>query len=108
MVELDVAGSERHVFVTVTVFGEDGWGTDEQMWASHHDDGLATLLTRMSELPPAEADAVAEDLLATWRQRGGAAEGASLTRRFGFGVAGVLLAVALVAVLVTWVVLAIL
>lgn len=102
MAELDVAGSERHVFVNVTVFGEDGWATGVEMWWSHHDEGLAAFLSRSTGMPSAEADAAVKDFMGTWRQRGGPAEGATLTRRFGVGVVGVLLTVALVAVMLTW------
>lgn len=106
MATLDVAGSAQHIFVTLTLFGEDGWATDDEMWASHHEEALSVLLTRLTQMPPPEADAVVEDLLTTWRQQGGPAEGTSLTRRFGFGVVGVLLAVAVVAALLTWAVVA--
>lgn len=102
MTELDVAGSGRHVFVTVTVFGEDGWATGEEMWWSHQDEGLATFLSRLTGMSPAEAEAATEDFMGTWRQRGGPAESAALTRRFGVGVVGVLLAVASLAVMLTW------
>jgi hypothetical protein len=98
---LDVAGSQRHVFVTVTLFGDDGWASHEEMWGSPQSETLAMLLTRMTEMPLPEADAVASEFLATWRDRGGADKGATVARRFGFGVAGVLVAVALVAVLLT-------
>ncbi len=102
MAELDVAGSERYAFVTVTVFGEDRWATHEEMWGSHQSEGLANFLTRLTGMPSSQADVAAEDFLGTWRQRGGADEGATLTRRFSIGVVSVLLAVALVAVLLTW------
>jgi hypothetical protein len=101
MAELDVAGSERHAFVTVTLFGEDGWARHEEMWGSHKDEGLANVLARLTGMPSPEADVVAEDFLSAWRQRGGPEEGATVTRRFGIGVIGVLLVVALLAVLLT-------
>lgn len=108
MAELDIAGSERHVFVTVTRFDEDGWATEEEMWASHHAESLPLLVSRLTEMPTAEADAVVENLMATWRVKGGPAEGATLTRRFGLGIVGVLLAVAVVAVLLFWAIVAVL
>ncbi len=91
MAELDVAGSERHAFVTVTLFGEDGWAAHE---GSHQDEGLADVLARLTGMPSPEADVMAEDCLGTWRQRGGPEEGAAVSRRFGIGVIGVLLVVA--------------
>ena len=101
MAELDVAGSERHAFVTVTLFGEDGWATTEDMWGSHEEEGLASVLARLTGMPSPEADVMAEDFLGTWRQRGGPEEGAAVSRRFGIGVIGVLLVVARLAVLLT-------
>ncbi len=103
MAELDVAGSERHAFVTITVFGEDGWATDEEMWGSVQEDGLGSFLAQLSDMPTPQADAIAEEFMATWRQRGGAAEGATQTRRFTLAVVGALVAVAVVAVLLTWI-----
>jgi hypothetical protein len=109
MAELDVTGSKGYCFVTVTVFGDDGWVTDEDMWASiprrPEEVRIGAFLAQLTAMPEDEADAVAQDFLETWRRRGGPDEDASLTRRFGFGVVGALVAVALLAALATWIVL---
>ncbi len=109
MAELDVAGSKGYCFITVTLFGDDGWVTDEGTWASipkrPEEVRIGAFLARLTGMPEAEADAVAQDFLDTWRRRGGPDEDASLTRRFSLGVVGALVAVALVAALATWIVL---
>ena len=53
MAELDIAGTERQAFVTVTVFGEDGWVTDEEMRWSRHDEGLVEHLAGLTGMSPA-------------------------------------------------------
>ena len=103
--EIDVAGSERQAFVSLTVFGDDGWATHEEMWSSHYsDETLASALARVSGLPPSTAQTTAEDFLATYRERGGASDDARMTRHLARGVAGVLLAIAAASVLSTLVV----
>lgn len=100
--ELDLTGTERHAFVTITVFDEHGWATDEDVWASHQGEGLADRLSGLTGLSPSEADAVATDFLETWRQQGGPAQGAVTTHRFVLGLVGVLLSVAGVSGGVAW------
>jgi hypothetical protein len=62
MAGLEIARSERHFFVTVTAFGEDGWATGEEIWGSH-EESLPTFLTRLTGMPRSQADEAAEDLL---------------------------------------------
>lgn len=102
MAELDIAGSERQAFVNVTLFGEDGWATDEDMWWSRQGEGLAQHLAGLTGMPPSAADAVVGDFMDTWRRRGGPAEGAAMTHRFSYGLLGVLLSVAGLTGLVAW------
>lgn len=98
---LDIAGSGRHDFVELTVFGDNGWAVREEMWWSHHEEGLGAFISRLTGLTGNEAERVASDYMGTWDESGGRQEGARLTRRLSLGVVGVLLVVGLLAVLGT-------
>lgn len=102
MAELDIAGTDRQAFVTVTVFDGEGWATEEDMWWSGHGEDLAELLASLTGMSPSESDAVVGDFMRTWKRRGGPAQGAAMTHRFGYGVVSTLLAVAGVSGFVTW------
>ena len=99
MAELEIAGTDRRAFVTVNVFDDEGWATNEDMWWSGHGEGLAERLTGLSHT---EADALVDDFMCTWEGRGGPAKGAVMTHRFGYGLVGTLLAVGGLAGGVTW------
>lgn len=101
MAELDIAGSGRHAFVELTVFGDDGWAVREEMWSSHHDEALGALVSRLTGLTSNEAERMASDFMSTWDEGGGRQEGARLTRRLSLGVVGALLVVGVLAVLGT-------
>ena len=92
------------MFVTVTVFDEHGWATDEDMWGSHQAEGLAQHLIEFTSMSPVEADAVVDDFMDTWRQRGGPAQGKAMTHRFAYGSLGIVFAVAGVTGLAGWLV----
>ena len=102
MAELDIAGTGRHAFVTLTVFDDDGWAAEEDMWWSGHGEDLAELLARLTGMSPSEAETLVGDFISEWERRGGPAQGAAMTHRFGYGVVGTLLAVAGVSGCVTW------
>jgi hypothetical protein len=102
MAELDVAGTGRHAFVTITVFDDDGWAAEEDMWWSGHGEDLAEVLARLTGMTPSEADAQVGEFMSTWTRRGGPAEGAAMTHRFGYGIVGILLAVAGASGLAAW------
>ena len=102
MAELDIAGTDRQAFVTVTVFDDEGWAAEEDMWWSGRGEDLAELLARLTGMSPSEAGALVGDFMSTWERVGGPAQGAAMTHRFGYGVVGTLLAVAAVSGRVTW------
>ncbi len=101
MAQLDIAGSGRHAFVNVTVFGDDGWAVREEMWWSGHDEPLGAFVSRLTGLTTDEAQRAASDFLSTWEHGGGQQEGAPLARRFGLGVVSALLAAGVLGVLGT-------
>jgi hypothetical protein len=102
MAGLDIAGTARQAFVTVTVFDDEGWAAEEDMWWSGHGEDLAEFLARLTGMSPSEADALVGDFMSTWERGGGPEEGAAMTHRFGYGVVGALLAVAGLSGFVTW------
>ena len=57
MAELDIAGTCRQSFVTVTVFDHDGWAAEEDVWWSGHGESLGELLARRTGLSSFEAEA---------------------------------------------------
>jgi hypothetical protein len=64
---------------------------------------LAELVASRTGMSPSQADAHVGDFMRTWERRGGPAQGATMTRRFGYGVVGTLLAVAGASGFATWV-----
>ena len=102
MAELDIAGTGRQAFVTVTVFDDDGWAAEEDMWWSGHGEDLAELLASLTGMSPSEADAQVGEFMSTWRRGGGAAQGAAMAHRFGYGLVGTLLVVAGASGFATW------
>lgn len=99
--ELDVAGSDRHAFVTLTVFGDDGWVVREEMWSSHHEEPLGVFVKQLTGLTDAEAERVASDFMSKWDERGGRQGDARLARRLTLGVVSALLVVGVLVALVT-------
>jgi hypothetical protein len=91
---LDVAGTSRRAFVTVTLFDDGGWATDEDMWWSGQSEGLAERVAVLTGMQQAEADAVVGDFMSAWEASGGPAKGATMTHLFRYGLVGVLLSVA--------------
>ncbi len=86
MVEMDAAGSGRHSFVSLTVFGDDGWAVREEMWSSHLDEPLAAFVSRVTDVTTDEAQRAASDFMGAWEQGCGQEQGARLARRFSLGV----------------------
>lgn len=103
LAELDIAGSGRQSFLSVTIFGDDGWPTREEMWWSGQDESLGVFLSRLSGLSADAADRVADDFMGTW-EYGGRQEGARMALRLGLGVASALVGAGVLGVLGTVVV----
>jgi hypothetical protein len=102
MAELEIAGTDRRAFVTVTVFDDEGWATNEDMWWSGHGEVLAERVAGLTGMSQTEADALVDDFMCTWERNDGPAKGAVMTHRFGYGLVGTLLAVGGLAGGVTW------
>jgi hypothetical protein len=102
MAELEIVGTERRAFVTVTVFDEQGWATDEDLWWSGHGEGLAERVAGLTGMSPSEAEGVVDEFVSTWERCAGPAKGAAMTHRFALGLVGTMLAVAGLAGSVTW------
>ncbi len=101
MVEVDVAGTPELLFVTVSRFDADGWCVSEEMWNSRWGQTLEQFLSAEAGFSDDEAERHAAALLAAYSERGGYAESAAITRKFKGWLVGGLVTVALLAVLLT-------
>lgn len=102
LAELDINGSDRSVFVWLTVFGEDGWAVRFDGWSNlEKNEPLEALLVRLSGLDEPEARRVASEFLAGWERHAGREQDVRWHRRFVMGLVGSYLAVAALAAVVT-------
>jgi hypothetical protein len=85
-------GGNGWQFYEVTVFGADGYSVREDVGGGTHAEPFASFISRLTGLAAPEADVIAADTTARWRDSGEEAEQARQGRRLLWWVKGTLVA----------------